>query len=274
MLITVGAPWALAARLRVRWYEAVADPSPPARDETAMGRGRRRLVAMRAVGRARVRRSPPMSDDWRLTIEVGERPALERLVEAIGRDKLAREARDALGGRVAVTHDGPHLFVYGDSEEQVRAAQGALQPLLTEHGIPETAVVLQRWHPEEEHWEAPVVPMPEESAEEDAREHRREEADDRDRSREQGYPEWEVRLGLPSHHDARALAEQLEGEGIPVTRRWRYVLVGAETEDDARALAQRLREEAPADTELIVEPNGQEVWREMHPYTVLGGLAN
>jgi len=34
----------------------------------------------------------------------------------------------------------------------------------------------------------------------------REEADDRERSREQGYPEWEVRLGLPSRHDASALA--------------------------------------------------------------------
>jgi hypothetical protein len=215
-----------------------------------------------------------MSDDWRLMIEVGEAPALERLVEAIGRDRLVREARDALGGRVAVTHDGPHLFVYADSEEQVRAAQTALQPLLTEHGIPESAVAIQRWHPEEEHWEAPTVAMPEDLPEEEAREHRREESDDRERSREQGFPEWEVRLGLPSHGDAVALAEQLEGEGIPVTRRWRYLLIGAETEDDARALARRLREEAPADAELIVEPNGQEVWREMHPYTVLGGLAN
>jgi hypothetical protein len=215
-----------------------------------------------------------MSDDWRLMIEVGERPALERLVDAIGLDPLTREAREALGGRVAVTHDGPHLFVYADSEEQARAAQQALQPLLTEHGIPETAVTLQRWHPEEEHWEAPTVPMPDESPDEEAREHQREEADDRERSHEQGYPEWEVRLGLPSYQEARALAEKLEDEGIPVTRRWRYLLVGAETEDDARALAQRLRDEAPADTELIVEPNGQEVWREMHPYTVLGGLAN
>ena len=217
---------------------------------------------------------PAVSDDWRLTIEVGERPALERLVEAIGGDRLAREAREALGGRVAVTHDGPHLFVYADSEDQSRAAQTALQPLLADHGIPETAVMLQRWHPEEEHWELPTVLMPEEAPEEEALEHRREEADDRERSHEQGYPEWEVRLGLPHREDARALAEKLEGEGIPVTRRWRYVLVGAETEDDARALAQRLRDESPADTELIVEPNGQEVWREMHPYTVLGGLAN
>jgi hypothetical protein len=215
-----------------------------------------------------------MADDWRLMIEVGEPPALERLVEAIGRDKLVREASDALGGRVAVSHDGPHLFVYGDSEEQVRTALTALQPLLTEHGVPDTAVVVQRWHPVEEHWETPEVAMPEDVPEEEAREHQREEADDRERSREQGYPEWEVRLGLPSRRDAVALAERLESEGIPVTRRWRYVLVGAETEDDARALAQRLRDEAPADAELIVEPNGQEVWREMHPYTVLGGLAN
>ena len=217
---------------------------------------------------------PRVSDDWRLTIDVGEPPALERLVSAIGSDKLAREAHDALGGRVAVTHDGPHLFVYADSEEQARAAQAALSPLLAEHGVAGEAVVLQRWHPQEEHWEAPSVAMPEDVPEEAAREHAREEADDRERSRELGFPEWEVRLGLPSRHDARVLADQLESEGIPVTRRWRYVLVGAETEDDARALAQRLRDEAPADTELIVEPNGQEVWREMHPYTVLGGLAN
>src|ERR1700704_5992891 len=112
-----------------------------------------------------------MADDWRLMIEVGEPPALERLVEAIGRDRLVREARDALGGRGAVTHDGPHLFVYGDSEEQVRAARPALQPPLTEHGVPETAGVVQRWHPEEEHWEVPEVAMPEDVPEEEAREH-------------------------------------------------------------------------------------------------------
>src|SRR2546423_2823044 len=125
---------------------------------------------------------PRVSDDWRLTIDVGEPPALERLVNAIGSDKLAQEAHDALGGRVAVTHDGPHLFVYADSEEQARAAATALQPLLTEHGIPETALTLQRWHREEEHWEAPEVAMPEDVPEEEAREHRREEADDRERS--------------------------------------------------------------------------------------------
>jgi hypothetical protein len=215
-----------------------------------------------------------MSDDWRLMIEVGAQSAVERLVESIGGDRLAREAKEALDGRVAVTHDGPHLFVYADSEAQARAAQEKLQPTLAEHGIGEDAIALQRWHREEERWETPDVPMPEDSPDEEVREHRLEEEDDRERSREQGYPEWEIRLGLPSHQDARALADRLESEGIPVTRRWRYVLVGAETEDDARALAQRLRDEAPDDTELIVEPNGQEVWREMHPYTVLGGLAN
>ena len=47
------------------------------------------------------------------------------------------------------------------------------------------------------------------------------------------------------------------------------------TPDQAVRLASALAlGEAPADTELIVEPNGQEVWREMHPYAVLGGLAN
>ena len=88
-----------------------------------------------------------------------------------------------------------------------------------------------------------------------------------------GVAAWISRVEGPAAGHTAQIAI-LNSEGIPVTRRWRYLLVGAETEDDARALAQRLRDEAPPDTELIVEPNGQEVWREMHPYTVLGGLAN
>ena len=64
----------------------------------------------------------------------------------------------------------------------------------------------------------------------------------------------------PSHAEAVELAEQLEAEGIPVTRRWKHLLVGAADEDDANELAERLRAEAPQGAELTVEPSGEMAW--------------
>lgn len=216
---------------------------------------------------------PRVSDDWRLTIDMQEGGRLDTLLDALRSERLAHEARGSVGGRVVVTHDGPHVFLYADSEAQALAAAAALGPLLAEHGVDQDPR-LERWHPVEERWEPPEVPVAEASPEAAQREHERLEAADRAASREQGFPEWEVRLALPGHTEARELADRLEAEGMPTTRRWRYVLVGAETEDDARALAQRLRNEAPDGTELLVEVNGQDVWRQLHPYAVLGGLAN
>ena len=75
-----------------------------------------------------------------------------------------------------------------------------------------------------------------------------------------GYAEWEVRLDLRDHREAVALAEQLESEGIPVTRRWTYLLVGAASSDDANELADRLRAEGPEGMKVQVQPGGEMVW--------------
>src|SRR5260370_233600 len=65
-------------------------------------------------------------------------------------------------------------------------------------------------------------------------------------SRATGEAQGEGGVGLPSHHDAVALAERLEAEGRPVIRRWKFLVLGANDEDDARDLARVVKQEAPA----------------------------
>ena len=56
---------------------------------------------------------------------------------------------------------------------------------------------------------------------------------DRERSRRQGFPEWDVRILFPARDDAVAFEQRLEAEGIPVARRDAAMIAGAETEADA-----------------------------------------
>ena len=212
-----------------------------------------------------------MADDWRATIELAHEGHREGLFSAMRGRKLANEAKERVGSRVIVTHDGPCVFLYTDTEEHARAVEDLAAALLSEHDLPGT-VTLARWHPVEERWEDAAKPLPASSEDEAAERARRGDAD-RERSREQGYPEWDVRLTLPSHADAVALEERLTAEGIPVVRRSNIMIAGAETEDDAQALAGRLREEAPEGTVVQAEVNRAEAWDRTHPFAWLGGLA-
>jgi hypothetical protein len=101
-------------------------------------------------------------------------------------------------------------------------------------------------------------------------ERRRHEADETRESLESGIAQWEVRVELPSSHEAEALAEHLEGEGYSVVRRSAYLLVGANDEDDATALSQRLESQG----NVHVEPGSGTAWQLMpgNPFAVFGGL--
>ncbi len=213
-----------------------------------------------------------MSDDWRVTIDLGEGGVGADFVEGFRERGLEREVHERLGGRVAISHDGPHVFLYAEDGEQAGEAESIVGPALERHGL-RGAIALERWHPIEERWEDASVPLPQTEAEK-AVERARHEADAASESIAQGLPEWEVRLTLPSHSAARDLAERLEDEGISLVRRWRHLLVGAETEEAAHRLVERLRAEAPAEARFEVEANGLEVWRAaQHPVArFLGGL--
>jgi hypothetical protein len=216
--------------------------------------------------------SEARNDDWRTTVELVDDEHRGRFTGALRGRRLAREARDKLGDRVIVTHDGPRLFLYTDSEAGARTVADVAHELLEEHGI-HGSVAVTRWHPAEERWEDAGVPLPA-TEEEQAAELARRGDRDRELSRQQGYPEWDVRLVFPTRPEALEFARTLSDEGIPFASGGSAIVVGAETEQDARALSERLRGIAPGDALISVEVNRAEAWNEGHPFAFLGGLGN
>lgn len=213
-----------------------------------------------------------MSDDWRLTVDFDDEGDGGQLVERLGAVRLASSERRLLGDRVVVSRDGARVFLYAEREEELRRAEELVRSQLEERKTP-ARLALERWHPVEQSWEDPSVPLPETAADVQA-EHERQQAREAAESEASGYAEWEVRVELADHEATVALAERLEGEGIPVVRRSTYLLVGAANRDDAAALAERLRQEAPAGARVEVEPGGGMVWEvaPQNPFAVFGGL--
>ena len=193
-----------------------------------------------------------MSDDWRIRVELGETANAEALLGRLGVD-LAEESRrlaeELKGRRLAVSNYEDTVFVYLDSPAELGRARQIVEAELSDEGIEPTEVVNERWLPEEERWSGEP---PSETWEQE--------------ELERGHAPWEVRVELDSHAEAERLADQLEGEGYDVARRWRYLIVGAASEDEARDLARRVHGDA--------EPGGEIVWEATpsNPFAVFGGL--
>ena len=213
-----------------------------------------------------------MADDWRLTVQFEDEPDALQLARVLSDLELGEPERGRLGDRVVVSRDGPHVFVYADSDTQAREANHVVRAGLDELGVA-AEIRLHRWHPEEQLWEDPDVPLPETEDERRA-EHARLQEREAAESLASGLAQWEVRVELPSHADTVGVADRLEAEGFPVVRRWTYLLVGAVNADEARALAERLSAEAPEGARVEVEPGGQMVWEvaPQNPFAVFGGL--
>jgi hypothetical protein len=213
-----------------------------------------------------------MADDWRVTIDFDDEGDGTQLAEWLGALELASEERERLGDRVVVSRDGPRVFLYADSEERAHAANDTVRARIEAEGI-SALTSFERWHPVEQDWKDASVPLPRTDAEEQA-EHERLQEREAAESLEKGRAEWEVRVELPTHEDTLALAERLETDGIPVVRRYTFLLVGAVNEDEARSLAARLEREAPQGATIAVEPGGGLVWEvaPSNPFAVFGGL--
>jgi hypothetical protein len=200
-----------------------------------------------------------VADDWRVTIALSDAEDARRVLG----DLHEREVHDEIGSRVAVSSDGPNLFLYADTRRAAEAGERALAGVLGEHG-PAGTPTLERWHAVEERWEDPSVEL---SSDEEAD---RAEANDEAESIATGVAQWEVRVELDSPRAAEALAEQLDGEGLSVVRRSSYLLVGANDEDEAKELAARLGAEGT----VHVEPGAGVAWQLMprNPFAIFGGL--
>ncbi len=209
-----------------------------------------------------------MHDEYRVQIK-SDSP--RDVLSALQGVQITDEAHHELP-RLAITHEGDHVFMYADSADAAQHAREVAQRAMADHHVAGEAAVL-RWHPLEDRWEDASAPLPA-TPEQRTAEHERLEELETEESLQTHHAEWEVRVSLPTHHDARAFAGRLRAEGIPVKQLWRHLLIGANDEDDAAALARRVRAEAPEGSEIAAEGSGLEYWAQLHPYAYLGGLGN
>ena len=177
------------------------------------------------------RQNARVADDWRVSVTVTDEAEARRILVALNDRDVHDELRGELGGRVAVSSDGPTVFVYADTRRSAEAARGALATVLEEEDASGSAR-LDQWHPIEERWEDANVPLPSTEVERQT-ERARLDADDEATSLATGIAQWEVRVELDSPHAAEALADELERDGRSTIRRAEFLLVGANDRDDA-----------------------------------------
>ena len=190
-------------------------------------------------------------DDFRIKIEIDPEHA-GGLLETLGlelNDEAGELAQELEKRRLAVSRDGDELFVYAASRLEAETARSIIQAQLSDLEVAAVTGPVERWLDEQERWDTEPG---EETWEEDAL--------------ERGVAPWEVRVELPSHAQARDLADRLEQEGYSVERRWRYLIAGAASKEDAEALAARVHGE--------VEPGSGLVWETVpgNPFAVFGGM--
>jgi hypothetical protein len=192
-----------------------------------------------------------VAEDFRVEVELDDEahgyPLRERLLAL----NLDDEARERLGRNVVVTRDGSRMFAYTPTEAQAREAERVIAGLVADEGL-SADLAVTRWHPVAEEWRDVSLPLPD-TAEDEEREYEEREAAERLEAAEEGEFDWHVVAELRSREGARDLLRTLSDEGLPVTRRWRYVTVGAVTEERAGELADRLRSELGDSGEVWVE---------------------
>lgn len=213
-----------------------------------------------------------MNDDWRLQVDVREEGHAHALTERLDAEQLEHDLSAAFHDRVVVSRDGARVFLYAGTREQAERARDVIEAEAKQHGWT-VDVDFCHWHPTAEDWEDPDKPLPENDAAKLA-EHQALMSRELEETAWSGHPEFEVRVDLPSRHDAVRFSEQLREESLPAVHRWKFLLVGAANEDMAKTLAERIRDEAPAGSRVNVEGTWAKAYAERppNPFAVLGGL--
>jgi hypothetical protein len=212
------------------------------------------------------------NDDWRLQIDFRDDGPIDALQDRLDAKDLEHDLSEAFQDRVIVSGNGTTLFLYAGDKEQAERARALVERLCREDEE-EVEIDFRRWHPIAEDWKPADEPLPDDPAEERAE---RQEAVAREmkETEERGYPEFEVRIDLPSREEAKRFAEQLRAEGLPVVHRWKFLLVGAVDEEHAKELAERIRNEAPPGSQTVAQETLKAAYARIYrPFAFLGGLA-
>lgn len=194
-----------------------------------------------------------MADEWRVEIDLGDDRHPAGMAERLQSLSLDDEARERLGDRVVVTHDGSHLFLYTASEETAREAESVVRELLDAEDDLTGTISIKRWHPVAEQWKdaSEQLPQTEEERQAEIAEH---EAAELAEAEKQGRYDWEVHIGHASREHRARLAEALAADGHPVKRRFAHLTVSALTEERAEQIADWVREQSPSDTKVEIVP--------------------
>jgi hypothetical protein len=190
-------------------------------------------------------------EDWRVEVQLDDEEQGYSVAERLRAGDLDDQARERLGDRIGVSRDGSHLFLYAADEVQAREAERVVRELVESDDL-SADISVTLWHPVEQEWKDPSVPLPTtpEAIEEELEQR---EAADEQEAEETGSWNWHVRAELAHRGDAVELAKTLHNEDFRVHRRWRYVTVDVATEEAARELADRLAAELPDGSDLVVE---------------------
>jgi hypothetical protein len=197
---------------------------------------------------------PPRSrDEWRVEVALDRDEHADTLSGALHDLNLDDEARKLLGGSVIVTRDGRFIFIYAWHEESAQESERVVKDIMNDEDLV-GEVRLMRWHPLAEEWKDAEEPLPDDEAAR-AEEIREAEQEGWREAREYGEFPWQVIIDLPHVRETMPLAKKLRKEGLPVKRRFSYLLVGAPSEDDAVELGKRLESEVPEGSHVGVRGN-------------------
>ena len=192
-----------------------------------------------------------MADDWRVTVTFRDEADVQQAVRSVREHEVEDDVRSRLGDRVAMSVDGPAVFLYAGTEDTAREADRVVREVLALRQLT-AGTTIDRWHPVAQEWRDASAPM----LEDDnalAAERRSRLDTETEQSRSTGLAAWQVRVALPSHREAVELAGRLRAAGRPVIRRWKYLILGAGNEDEAIALAEMIRQAAPALAPIRIE---------------------
>lgn len=208
------------------------------------------------------------TDEWRVEVELHEEAISASFADRLHALRLDDNARKRLGGAIVVTRDGAKIFLYSWHEQFAREAEAVVREQLERDGLA-AEVSLTRWHPVEDAWKPAEVPLPQTEEELDDERRRHEQAEAFEQA-ESGHYDWEVVIHMPDRRSTVEFGRELEARDLPVKRRWRYLLVGALTEEQAIELGKELELEAPEDARVGIRANPDDM--PLPAFLVLGSL--